>query len=124
MQTLLAEIKGLTKALAGLRSDNIVIDNLDNILAQLKGSVIQHQMEQYKSTLPSAPEEEKALEKHTEMMKGLADMLNNEADGFLDELERIKTMRHTLNLEALDPIIKEARKIIHAIHGFTAGLQD
>jgi hypothetical protein len=124
MQTLLAEIKGLTKALAGLRSDNIVIDNLDNILAQLKGSVIQHQMEQYKATLPSAPEEEKELEEHKERMKGQADVLNKEADGFLDELERIKTIRHTLNLEALDPIIKEARKIIHAIHGFTAGIQD
>jgi hypothetical protein len=124
MQLLLAEIKGLTRALAGLRSDNIVVDNLDRILAQLKASDMQHQMEQNKATLPSAPEEEKALEKHKERLKGQADVLNKEAGKFLDELERIKTMRHTLNLEALDPIIKEARKIIQAIHGFTAGLQD
>ena len=124
MQSLITEIRKLTLTLAGLRSDNIVIDNLENILAQLKASGIHHQMEQFKVSLPSAPEEEKALEEHKERMKGQADVLNKEADGFLNELERIKTMRHTLNLEALDPIIKEARKIIHAIHGFTAGLQD
>ena len=57
-------------------------------------------------------------------MKNMSDILNKEADGFLDELERIKRIRHTLNLEALDPLIKEARRIIHSIHGFTANLQE
>jgi translation initiation factor 2B subunit (eIF-2B alpha/beta/delta family) len=124
MQLLIDEIRNLTEALAGLRSDNIVMDNLNNILDRLKSSDVDQKMAGYKLALPSVPEEEQALEKHKELMKDQADSLNKEADNFLDELERIKTMRHTLNLEALDPIIKEARRIIHSIHGFTAGLQD
>jgi hypothetical protein len=124
MQTLLAEIKDLTKALVGLRSDNIVIDNLDNILAQLKGSDILNQLDQYKRSLPTVPDDEQALETYKETMNAQADDLNKEADHFLDELERIKTIRHTLNLEALDPIITEARKIIHSLHAFTAYLEE
>ena len=124
MQLLLDEIRELTQALIGLRSDNIVIDNLNNILTRLKSSDIDQKIAGYKLAMPSAPEDELALEKHKEFLKDQADSLNKEADHFLDELERIKTMRHTLNLEALDPIIKEARRIIHSIHGFTAGLQD
>jgi chaperonin cofactor prefoldin len=124
MQTLLAEIKDITKALAGLRSDNIVIDNLDNILAQLKGSDILNQLDQYKRSMPTVPEDEQALETYKETMNARADELNKEADHFLDELERIKTIRHTLNLEALDPIITEARKIIHSLHAFTAHLEE
>lgn len=124
MQTLLAEIKDLTKALAGLLSDNIVIDNLDNILDQLKGSDIQNQLDQYKRSMPTIPEDEQAMESYKETMYAQADELNKEADHFLDELERIKTIRHTLNLEALDPIITEARKIIHSLHAFTAQLDE
>lgn len=124
MQTLLAEIKDLTKALAGLRSDNIVIDNLESILVKLKGSDILNLLDQYKRSMPPLPEDEQALEIYKETMADQADALNKEADHFLDELERIKTIRHTLNLEALDPIITEARRVIHAIHGFTAGFGD
>ena len=124
MQTMLAEIKDLTRALAGLRSDNLVIDNLDNILAQLKGSDILNQLDQFKRSMPTVPEDDQALETYKDMMNAQADDLNKEADHFLDELERIKTIRHTLNLEALDPIITEARKIIHSLHTFTAQLEE
>jgi hypothetical protein len=124
MQSLLAEIKVLTKALAGLRTDNIVIDNLDSILAQLKGSELQIQMDQCKRALPVVPEDVQALGSYKEAMNARADALNKEADHFLDELERIKKIRHTLNLEALDPIIKEARIIIHSLHAFTAHLEE
>jgi translation initiation factor 2B subunit (eIF-2B alpha/beta/delta family) len=124
MQQFIDEIRGLTEALAGLRSDNIVMDNLHNILERLKSSDLDQKMAGYKLAMSSAPEDELALEKFKESMKDQADSLNKEADHFLDELERIKKMRQTLNLEALDPIIKEARRIIHSIHGFTAGLQD
>lgn len=124
MQLLIDEIRDLTEALAGLRPNSIVVDNLNGILNRLKTSDVDHKMAEYKSALPSSPEEERAIEKHREFMKEQADSLNKEADHFLDELERIKLMRNTLNLEALDPIVKEARRIIHAIHGFTAELQE
>jgi hypothetical protein len=74
--------------------------------------------------MSSASNDDLALEKQKAEMKGQADLINKEADLFLDELERIKTIRQTLNLEALDPIIKEARKIIHSLHAFTNQLEE
>jgi hypothetical protein len=124
MQSFINEIRDLTQALAGLRPDNIVMDNLNGILNRLKTSNVDKHMAGYALSLPSAPEDEQALEKHKEAMSVQADLLNKEADRFLDELNRIKTIRQTLNLEALDPIISESRRIIHSIHGFSASLQE
>ena len=124
MQLLIDEIRELTETLAGLRPDSIIVDNLHSILARLKSSDIEHKMAGYPLALPSSPEDEQAIEKHKEFMKDQADSLNKEADHFLDELERIKKIRHTLNLDALDPIIKEARKIIHSVHSFTSDLEE
>ena len=124
MQLIIEEIRNLTQSLAGLRSDNIVIDNLDSILSQLKASDLGAKIARINVDMPSESSDDLELEKQKEEMRGQADLINKEADHFLDELERIKTMRHTLNLEALDPIIKEARKIIHSLHGFTADLDE
>ena len=124
MQSIIEEIRNLTQSLAGLRSDNIVIDNLDSILSKLKASDLGAKIARYNVGLPSDSTDDLELEKQKEEMRGQADLINKEADHFLDELERIKTMRHTLNLEALDPIIKEARKIIHSLHAFTAQLEE
>lgn len=124
MQLLIDEIRDLTQALAGLRPDSIVVDNLNDILTRLKATDLDHKMAGLKLALPSSPDDDQALEKHKAFMKEQADSLNKEADHFLDELERIKKIRQTLNLEALDPIIKEARKIIHSLHSFTADLEE
>ena len=124
MQLIIEEIRGLTQSLAGLRSDNIVIDNLDSILSKLKASDLGAKIARINVDMPSESSDDLALEKQKEEMRGRADLINKEADHFLDELERIKTMRHTLNLEALDPIIKEARTIIHSLHAFTAQLEE
>ena len=124
MQLLIEEIRELTEALAGLRPDSIVVDNLNGILTRLKATDLDHKMAGFKLAQPSSPKDDQALEKHKAFMKDQADSLNKEADHFLDELERIKKIRQTLNLEALDPIIKEARKIIHSLHSFTADLEE
>ena len=124
MQLIIDEIRSLTKSLKGLRSDNIVIDNLDSILASLKASELSPKIARFKVNMPSAPNDDLELEKLKAAMNGQADLINKEADLFLDELERIKTIRQTLNLEALDPIIKEARKLIHSLHAFTAELEE
>jgi hypothetical protein len=124
MQLIIEEIRNLTQSLAGLRSDNIVIDNLDRILSKLKASDLGAKIARINVDMPSESSDDLALEKQKEQMRGQADLINKEADHFLDELERIKTMKHTLNLEALDPIIKEARTIIHSLHAFTAQLEE
>lgn len=124
MQSIIEEIRNLTQSLKGLRSDNIVVDNLDSILSKLKASDLGAKIARFNVELPSASTDDPELEKQKEVMRGQADLINKEADLFLDELERIKTMRQTLNLEALDPIIKEARTIIHSLHAFTAQLEE
>jgi hypothetical protein len=124
MQLIINEIRKLTESLAGLRSDNIVIENLERILSNLKASDLGAKIARYNVDMPSASKDDREFEKQKEEMRGKADLINKEADLFLDELERIKTMRHTLNLEALDPIIKEARTIIHSLHAFTAQLEE
>lgn len=124
MQLIIEEIRSLTQSLAGLRSDNIIVENLDSILVSLKASELGSKISRYKGKIPAAPVDDLELEKQKAAMNGQADLINKEADFFLDELERIKKMRQTLNLEALDPIIKEARKIIHSLHAFTAALEE
>ena len=53
----------------------------------------------------------------------LADTINKKADAFNDELQRIKKIRETLNLEAMDPLITVARQFIHRIYNFTSALE-
>jgi hypothetical protein len=124
MQLIINEIRSLTESLAGLRSDNIVIDNLDSILSNLKASDLGAKIARYNVNMPVASNDDRELEKQKEDLRGQADLINKEADLFLDELERIKKMRHTLNLDALDPIINEARTIIRSLHAFTAQLEE
>jgi hypothetical protein len=125
MQLLINEIRDLAQTLAGLQTDTIVVENLHNILTRLQSSDLASKMAGFKSTLPSTQyDDDQAIEKQKVFRKEQADSLNKEADHFLDELERIKRIRQTLNLEALDPIINEAKKIIHSLHGFTADLEE
>jgi hypothetical protein len=124
MQLIIDEIRYLTESLAGLRSDNIVIDNLDGILSNLKASDLGAKIARINVDMSAVTKDDRELEKQKEDMRGQADLINKEADLFLDELERVKKMRKTLNLEALDPIIKEARTIIHSLHAFTAQLEE
>ncbi|MGL6268891.1 MAG: hypothetical protein ACRC2O_13255 [Chitinophagaceae bacterium] len=124
MQLIIDEIRRLTASLAGLRPDSIVIDNLDDILSKLQASDLAAKIACYNADKPSSSIDEKSMEKQQERMRSQADLINKAADLFLDELERIKTIRQTLNQEALDPIIKEARAIIHSLHAFTAQLEE
>jgi hypothetical protein len=53
-----------------------------------------------------------------------ANEINKKADGFNDELQRIKKIKNTLNLEALEPVIAAASHFIRPVFQFTAALQE
>lgn len=53
-----------------------------------------------------------------------ANGINKMADGFNDELQRIKKIKNTLNLEALEPVISAASHFIRPVFQLTAALQD
>ena len=53
----------------------------------------------------------------------VADTINKKADVFNDELDRIKKIRATLNLDALDPLIDVSRQFIHRVYNYTSALE-
>jgi hypothetical protein len=53
-----------------------------------------------------------------------ANEINKMADGFNDELQRIKKIKTTLNLDALEPVISAASHFIRPVFRLTAALQE
>jgi hypothetical protein len=53
-----------------------------------------------------------------------ANEINKMADGFNDELQRIKKIKTTLNLEALEPVISAASHFIRPVFQLTAAMQE
>jgi hypothetical protein len=124
MPDLHAEIARMTEVLTNLQSSTLVTENLARVLQDLQGNQVGRLLEEYARTLPTEPDDSWEKDAFRKDMAARADGINRTAENFLHELERIKRMRQTLNLDALDPIIHAARAIIHRIHDFTANLQD
>jgi hypothetical protein len=123
MADLDAEINRMTEVLGRVQASALVSEKLALVLEELRGNQVGRLLDAYARTLPTEPDDEWEKEAFRKEMAARADGFNRTAEKFLHELERIKRMRQTLNLEALDPIIHAARAIIHRIHDFTAHLQ-
>ena len=123
MPDLFAEISRMTGVLEKIQASALVAETLETVLEDLRGNQVGKALEEYKRNLPDEPDDDWEKETYRKEMAARADRINRTADPFLHELERIKRMRHTLNLDALDPLIREARGIIHRVHDFTARLQ-
>ncbi len=75
-------------------------------------------------TLPAKPSGEQEQEDYRIQMQLIADRLNKQTDILNHELSRIKTLRATLNLGRLDPLIEAARGIVRPLYTLSASLQD
>ena len=75
-------------------------------------------------TLPVRPSGEQEQEDYRIQMQLIADRLNKQTDILNHELTRIKTLRATLNLGRLDPLIEAARAIVRPLYTLSASLQD
>ncbi len=123
MPDLFGEISQATALLRGVEPSTLESEPLRLVVEALQGSQVPAALEAYGRSLPAEPDDEWEKEAYRKDMAARADQLNHAAEGFLQELERIKRMRQTLNLDALDPLVREARGIIHRIHDFTARIQ-
>lgn len=123
MPDLFAEIARMTGALEQVQASALSSESLTRVQEELRGSLVGRAVDDYSRTLPAEPDDDWEKDVYRKEMARQADRINRAAEKFLHELERVKRMRQTLNLDALDPVIREARGIIHRIHDFTAQLQ-
>jgi hypothetical protein len=123
MPDLIAEIAGVTGVLKEVQASTLVAENLERALQALQENQVGRALDAYKRSLPPVPDDDWEMDAYRRQMAERADGINRAAEPLLAELERIKRMRQTLNLGALDPLIREARAVIHRVHDFTAGIQ-
>jgi hypothetical protein len=123
MPDLFAEIAEVTAVLKKVQASTLVAENLERALQALQENEVGRALDAYRRSLPPAPDDDWEKDTYRKQMAERADGINRAADPLLAELERIKRMRQTLNLEALDPLIREARTVIHRVHDFTASIQ-
>jgi hypothetical protein len=123
MKDLTQEIARIAALLKRVDASSLVLENLQAVEAGLLDGSMTQDIQSYLKSLGPEPLDESEREKYRERTRREADQINEAAEELLHELDRVKRIRQTLNLEALDPIIKEARAIIHRVHGLTADLQ-
>ena len=76
----------------------------------------------YWRELPGKPEKEDELPEWEALMREKGKEINRELHLLNEELSRIKSLRNTLHLDALEPLIKSAQEIIRPMYNFTAAL--
>ena len=124
MPDLFEEIGKVTGLLRQVQPSTLESEPLRQVLEALRESSVSAALDVYSRSLPPEPDDAWEKDAYRKDMAARADQVNQAAEGFLQELERIKRIRQTLNLEALDPLVREARGIIHRVHDFTARIQD
>jgi hypothetical protein len=123
MTELTKEIECMAALLKRVDASTLVFDNLQAVEAGLHESPIAQVIQTYRKSIGSEPLDEPEREQYRERKRHEADQINRVAEELWRELDRVKRIRQTLSLEALDPIIREARAIIHRVHGLTADLE-
>jgi hypothetical protein len=123
MSDFFEEIGRATDLLRRVQPSTLESEPLRQVLEALRDGSVSAALEALARSLPPEPDDDWEKEAYRKDMAARADKVNHAAESFLQELDRIKRMRQTLNLEALDPLIREARGIIHRVHDFTARIQ-
>lgn len=116
-------IAGMRAILSGIGPSTLTPENLDEALRGLLSIDVDGCMERFAAGLPARPEDDEATESHDIRMGRLSDDINRSLSGANAELSRIKELRTTLNLGALDPLIENARAAVRRLYGLTASLQ-
>jgi len=115
-------IEAATGALAGVTPGTLTSDQLNSSRQTLDAIDINEAIDVYWRELPEKPEKEDELPEWEALMRGKGKEINRELHLFNEELSRIKSLRNTLHLDALEPLIKSAQEIIRPLYNFTAAL--
>lgn len=120
MQQLIDAIHKAHRLLVQVNAGTLTPQLLSNTEARLNEIDVHSILENYSRSLPVKPEEED--ENYNGQINAIADQINKELAPLNNTLEKIKQLRETLNLPALDGIISLAQKIVRAIYLFTSNL--
>ncbi len=95
-------------------------EHLSSSISILEGIPINELIEEFQQTLPVHADDEKGKHQLRKELDLIATELNKRLDGVNDELKRIKSIRQTLNLDALDPLIRSAQRIVRPLYNLSA----
>ena len=122
MSSINTTIREATQALAAVRPDTLTADQLQSSKERLDAIDINEIIDGYWRTLPAKPENEGDLPAWEQQMRENGKVINHDLHALNDELSRVKSIHQTLNLDALEPLIKSAQQIIRPLYNFTASL--
>jgi len=123
VDTLADAIEKAAAALKAITPSTLTVQQLGSSLRVMKATDIHALIDEFNDSLPAEPEDEYEKEAYKKAMQQIADELNKKIDPLKDALEEVKKLRSTLNLTALDEIIKAAQKIIRPLYNITAAMQ-
>lgn len=122
MSSLQILVESATEALRQVNPENLSVDRIQKSRETLESLKVGEAIGAYSRSLPPKPDDEKDQAGWEKNMHELGKTLNHAIHGLNDELNRIKNLRHTLDLAALDPLILAAQSVVRPLYDFTAGL--
>jgi len=90
--------------------------------AGLKEIDVNQALENCHQSLPVKNSKSDDTDDYTKQINTIADQINKALGPLNKSLEKVKQLRHTLNLPALDGVISLSQKIVRAIYQFTSTL--
>jgi hypothetical protein len=122
MSSINTTIQEAIKALAAVKPETLTVDQLKQSRETLDAININDVIDNYWRSLPAKPENESDLSAWESQMREKGKEINHDLHQFNDELSRIKSIQHTLDLDALEPLIKSAQQVIRPLYNFTSQL--
>ena len=122
MNTLTNELDRVALILKELTPATLTADRISSILKITNEIHIEELIGNYDSADEESDTQDEENDELSREKITLATRINKKADAVNDELDRIKKMRQTLNLQELDPLIQSVRRILHPVYNFTATL--
>ena len=122
MQQLIEAIHKAHQLLLQVKADALTQQLLSLTEKQLNAIDVHQIIEEYARSLPEKNNEEDEDESYKKQLNTISDHINKELAPLNSSLGKIKQLRETLNLPALDGIIGSSQKIVRAIYQFTSNL--
>ena len=122
MSSILSIIQSGLDALEAVTPQSLTVDQISSSKEKLDAINVNDTIDSYRRSLPAKPDNDDHLPAWETEMRKKASEINHELRRLNEELNRIKSIRETLSLDYLDPLIKSAQQIIRPLYNFTAQL--
>lgn len=122
MSSIHSIIYSATAALSEITPETLSTDRINNSRSRLDAIHVNEIIDNYWNDLPPKPDKESDWPKWESEMIENGNSINHELHRMNEELSRLKSLRQTLSLDQLDPLIHSAQEIIRPLYNFTAQL--